>query len=86
MLDPRAGFAPRAVFAEHRDFIYCLRTAGSLCFSGGGDGMLVAHDLSAGRPLWAVGAGLAAVRCIGVVGGSHLVAAGDDGKCMTYEF
>jgi WD40 repeat protein len=86
VLDPRAGFRVRTVFAEHRDFIYCLHAAGSLCFSGGGDGTLLAHDLSAGRPLWAVGAGLAAVRCIGVAGDAHLVACGDDGKCMTYTF
>jgi len=86
VLDPRAGFRVRAAFAEHRDFIYCVHAAGSLCFSGGGDGTLLAHDLSAGRPLWAVGAGLAAVRCIGVAADAHLVACGDDGNCLVYEF
>jgi F-box/WD-40 domain protein 7 len=86
VLDPRGGFRVRSVFSEHRDFIYCLHAAGSLCFSGGGDGTLLAHDLSAGCPLWAVGAGMAAVRCIGVAADAHLVACGDDGDCMTYQF
>jgi WD40 repeat protein len=85
VLDPRAGFTVRHTFTEHRDFIYSLATAGSLSFSGGGDGTLIAHDLSAGRPLWGLGAGTAAIRCIGTAG-RHLVASGDDGKALVLDF
>lgn len=86
VLDPRKSFNVRHVFTEHQDFIYSLTTAGRYCFSGGGDGMLIAHDLFEGKPLWALGAGTAAVRAVGVVNGTHLIATGDDGKCLTYEF
>jgi hypothetical protein len=86
VLDPRAGFLPRSTFSEHRDFIYSLTTAGRLSFSGGGDGTVIAHDLLEGRALWALGAGLAAIRGLAVAGGSHLVATGDDGKCVSYTF
>lgn len=86
VLDPRKGFNVRTVFSEHQDFIYSLTTAGKYSFSGGGDGMVIAHDLSEGRPLWAVGAGTAAIRGIAIANGTHLFATGDDGKCISYEF
>lgn len=86
VLDPRKGFSVRTVFTEHQDFIYSLTTAGKYSFSGGGDGMLIAHDLLEEKPLWAVGAGTAAIRAIGIANGTHLVATGDDGKCISYEF
>jgi WD40 repeat protein len=85
VLDPRAGFSVRHAFTEHRDFIYSLACTSSLACSGGGDGMLLVHDVSLGRPLWAVGAGMAAVRAIGFAG-RHMVATGDDGKVLVYDF
>jgi WD40 repeat protein len=85
ILDPRAGFEVRSVLTDHRDFIYSMTVAGSLCFSGGGDGLLFVHDLSSAKPLWAVGAGMAAIRGIGVAG-RHLFASGDDGKAIVYDF
>ena len=47
---------------------------------------LIAHDLAVGRPLWGLGAGRAAVRCVAVLGPSFLAAAGDDGDCLCYDF
>jgi WD40 repeat protein len=86
VLDPAAGFAVRHRLAQHKDFIYSLHTAGALAFSGAGDGMLLAHDVGAGRPLWGLGANEAAVRCVAALNGRYLVAAGDDGKAIVYDF
>lgn len=85
VLDPRRGFAPRHRFTEHTDFLYSLHTVGPICLSGGGDGMLLAHDLTSGRPLWGLGANMAAVRCLGSVGFS-IVTSGDDGNALFYDF
>jgi len=82
VVDPRASFTPRHTFTEHRDFIYSLLVAGRLAVSGGGDGMLLVHDLEQGRLLYGLGANSAAVRGIGATR-SHLVAAGDDGNVRT---
>jgi len=85
--DPRRGFAPRFRFREHRDFIYSLHVAGPIALSGAGDGMLLAHDLVEGKPLWGLGANEAAVRCIVASSdGRHVVASGDDGKALVYDF
>jgi F-box/WD-40 domain protein 7 len=93
VLDPRRGFAPRFRMAEHRDFIYSLHVPGSaaacassVVLSGAGDGMLLAHDLRTGKPLWGLGANEAAVRCIDTAGGHQLVVTGDDGRVMIYDF
>lgn len=76
----------RALFSEKREFIYCLSAHGGLLFSGSGDGMLLCHDINAGSLLWGLGASSAgAVRAVGVFG-SHLVAAGDDGKALAFSF
>lgn len=85
VLDPRKGFEVRTAFTVHKDFIYSLTVVGNLCFSGSGDGLLYCHDLASGRILWAVGAGMAAIRCIGAAG-KHLIASGDDGKAIIYDF
>jgi len=84
-LDPRAGFSVLHRFTEHRDFPYSLAVAGGLALSGAGDGLLIAHDLTTGKPIWGLGANAAAVRFIGVAR-SRLVAAGDDGKAIVYAF
>ena len=87
VLDPRAGFEPRHVFATHRsEFIYSLRLRGGLALSGDGSGALMCHDIDAGRPLWGIGANEAAVRVTLVTGEDALLVAGDDGKCITYDF
>jgi WD40 repeat protein len=85
VLDPRMGFAERHRFTEHSDFIYSLHAVGPLVFSGGGDGIMLAHDICTGRVLWGLGANMAAVRCISFVG-SMIVASGDDGKVLVYDF
>jgi F-box/WD-40 domain protein 7 len=59
--------------------------AGPLAFSGGGDGSLIAHDVSEGCMRWGIGANKAAVRCIGTTSDS-LVAAGDDGNAIIWHF
>ncbi len=48
-----AEFRERALC---RTFVYALHVAGTLAFSGGGDGMLCVHDLEAGALLYALGA------------------------------
>jgi F-box/WD-40 domain protein 7 len=88
------------VFSEHADFIYSVAVWGDVCLSGGGDGMLLAHDIStaqsvkgSGGLLWGLGASLqGAVRAVGVGGGggvgagAKLIAAGDDGNALIYGF
>jgi hypothetical protein len=88
------------VFSEHADFIYSVAVWGDVCLSGGGDGMLFAHDLrtsqsakGTGGLLWGLGASSqGAVRAIGVGGGgaggagARLIAAGDDGNVLMYDF
>jgi F-box/WD-40 domain protein 7 len=86
VLDPGAAFATRYRFEQHKDFIYSLHAASPLCLSGAGDGLLLAHDLATGKVVWGLGANAAAVRCIAAVGRQHLVAAGDDGKALVYDF
>jgi len=85
VVDPRASFNNRATFTEHRDFIYSLHVAGNLALTGGGDGLLLVHDVSKGRLLYGLGANQAAVRGIAATR-SHLVAAGDDGNAVVYSF
>ncbi|CAM9561188.1 unnamed protein product, partial [Hapterophycus canaliculatus] len=89
-------------FDDHRDFIYCMdfipggnrHTAGSgecsggggVLVTGGGDGMLLAHDLGSMRLLYGLGCCSAgAVRCA-VAGQRTLTVAGDDGNVMLYSF
>jgi F-box/WD-40 domain protein 7 len=65
LMDPRKGFEVAHRFEDHRDFIYDIKVAGGICFTGGGDGMLLAHDLRERKLLWGLGANKAAVRAIG---------------------
>jgi hypothetical protein len=84
VVDPRAGWAPRCTHTEHTDFIYTLRVAGELCFSGAGNGMLLCHDVRSDRLLYALGANQHAVQAVGVTE-RHLVAAGDDGNVLVWD-
>ncbi|ORC90926.1 uncharacterized protein TM35_000073500 [Trypanosoma theileri] len=84
-LDPRAGFAPLHRFTDHRDFIYSLETFGPLILSGGGNGWLLVHDTMTGNCCYGLGANTAAVREIAATP-THLVAAGDDGNAMVYDY
>ncbi len=79
------SFKSRVRFTDHSDFIYSLRIAGCLALSGAGDGMLMVHDLVEGRLLYGLGANRAAVRCVST-SGDLLIAAGDDGSAITYDF
>lgn len=45
VLEPRMSFQTVNVFEDHRDFIYSMHVHGDILFSGGGDGMLLAHDV-----------------------------------------
>lgn len=78
------------MFDEKREFIYCMAVWGDVILSGGGDGMVMAHDLEAqgeGKGLlWGLGAASeGAVRAIGVAPG-RMTAACDDGNVMVYNF
>jgi hypothetical protein len=84
------------VFAERRGFIYSLCVVGDVVLSGGGDGLLLAHDLHATAAptpgsspglLWGLGACSqgGAVRAVASADGK-LVVAGDDGKALVYSF
>mmetsp|Transcript_21104 Transcript_21104/g.50074 ORF Transcript_21104/g.50074 Transcript_21104/m.50074 type:complete len:448 (-) Transcript_21104:17-1360(-) len=85
VLDAAAGFAPRCVIGDHKDFIYSLRVIDGLILSGGGDGSLLVHDLSTGGSLYGLGANQHAVRCVDATA-TTLIAAGDDGNCLLYDF
>ena len=84
--DPRMNFQVRYTFTEHNDFIYSLTSAGNYCFSGSGDGLVYVHDLLSGRIKWGVGAGMAAIRNIGILSNKYMICTGDDGKAMIYDF
>ncbi|KAH9579971.1 WD40 repeat [Trypanosoma melophagium] len=84
-LDPRAGFAPIHRFTDHRDFIYSLETFGPLILSGAGNGWLLVHDAIMGNCCYGLGANSAAVREIAATP-TYLVAAGDDGNAMVYDY
>lgn len=86
LFDPRRSLQLVRECTEHRDHIYSLACHGGYAFSGGGDGMLLAHDLPTGDCLYGLGANRAAVRCIHATAPGSLVAAGDDGGLMVYRF
>jgi len=74
-----------------KDFIYSLTCIGGVALSGGGDGILLAHSVASGELMWGLGANEAAVRCIGALSTGTksrqlMVAAGDDGKALVYDF
>ncbi|CAM9542398.1 unnamed protein product, partial [Discosporangium mesarthrocarpum] len=89
-------------FCDHRDFIYCMdfipqggvgegrgKERGGILVTGGGDGVLLVHDLSDLRLLYGLGCcSKGAVRCVVAKGGmdGRLVVGGDDGNAMLYDF
>jgi F-box/WD-40 domain protein 7 len=87
VLEPRNGFGMLHQLEEHADFIYSLHAppAGGVVFSGAGNGMVLCHSLVEGRALYGMGANQGAVRCLATQG-EHMVAAGDDGKCLMYDY
>jgi F-box/WD-40 domain protein 7 len=89
VIDARGGWRIRHELRGHSDFIYSVHCTGGLALSGGGDGLLLAHDVASGEVLWGLGANQAAVRCVATVAAGarqQLVAAGDDGKALVYDF
>lgn len=93
-----SSLAIEHVFDEHRDFIYCMDfvpvgsgaaragSGGDVLVTGGGDGMLLVHDLDSMRLLYGLGCcSTGAVRCA-VARENTLTVAGDDGNAMLYSF
>lgn len=84
-LEPRMSLQPLHLFKEHRDHVYSLRAVGQYALSGGGDGLVLVHDLTHGALRYGLGANRAAVRCLWA--DRHLmVAAGDDGSIIAYDY
>lgn len=87
VLEPRAGYQPVHVCDHHRAPVCALKAEGHVLFSGGGDGMLLCHDLTTMALCYGLHANRGAVRCLAVskeVG--SVVAAGDDGKAIVYSY
>ncbi|CAK4662210.1 hypothetical protein LEN26_009690 [Aphanomyces euteiches] len=85
VVDTRMPGQVRATFSEHSTFIYSLHLHHDLCFSGDGAGMLLVHDLRTDRLCYGLGANRAAVRAI-ISTQRQLIAAGDDGSVLIYDF
>ena len=85
LLDPRKNFQPFTTMEHHKDFIYAMSSCGDCLLSGGGDGILLVHDMTNGKLLYGLGANQGAVRCIAGTG-NKMIAAGDDGNALVYEF
>jgi WD40 repeat protein len=85
VLEPRKNFEPVLSLTDHKDFIYSMHVMGDIILSGAGNGWLLAHSASQGKCLYGLGANAAAVRAIHATP-SVLVAAGDDGKMLVYDF
>ena len=85
LLDPRKNFQPFTTMEHHKDFIYTMSSCGDCLLSGGGDGILLVHDMTNGKLLYGLGANQGAVRCIAGTG-NKMIAAGDDGNALVYEF
>mmetsp|Transcript_17830 Transcript_17830/g.32900 ORF Transcript_17830/g.32900 Transcript_17830/m.32900 type:complete len:480 (+) Transcript_17830:52-1491(+) len=85
VLDRRKWGSSIFEFDHHKDFIYSLAISGHCILSGGGDGLLMVHDLKQGKLCYGLGANTAGVRAI-ECGPDLIVAAGDDGKAMLYHF
>lgn len=58
-----------------------------MAFSGGGNGWVLVHDLITGTCLYGVGTcEQVACKCIDIVAPQYLVAAGDDGKLVLFDY
>lgn len=85
VLEPRCDFAPVHSFSEHRDFIYSMEAFGPLVVSGAGNGWVMVHDTRTGECCYGLGAGKNAIREV-FCSPQLLVAAGDDGKAVVYNY
>lgn len=84
VLDTREGLAEIVRF-QLTDFPYSLCVVGTTALVGCGDGSLHVIDVAAGQRRYALGANQAAVRYMAASEGT-LIAAGDDGNVLVYEF
>ena len=84
-LDPRKSLAAAFTLEGHHDHIYSLSAIGELVVSGGGDGVVLVHNLTRGDLLYGLGANQAAVRALHA-DSDRLVCAGDDGTLISYDF
>jgi WD40 repeat protein len=85
VVDPAASYRPLQTIPL-TDFPYSLVAVGDgLVACGCGDGSVHVVDVVQGRPLYALGAGRAAVRAM-EVGPGRLVCSGDDGCVVSYQF
>eukprot|EP00967_Tisochrysis_lutea_P037075 scaffold44652_cov30-Tisochrysis_lutea.AAC.1 len=85
VLEPRRSLAVLHRSTHHRDFVYSLAAVGGLALTGGGDGMVLVHEVSSGELLYGLSAGRAAVRAMHATP-HRLVCAGDDGDVAVYTF
>lgn len=83
--DPAASYRPLST-VQLTDFPYSLAAVGSgLVACGCGDGSVHVVDAVQGKTLYALGAGIAAIRAL-EVGHDSLVCSGDDGCVASYRF
>jgi len=58
---------------------------GGTCFSGGMDGMVIAHDLQTQKPLYGMGANKGSAGFLAATE-DRLIVSGDDGHALVYDF
>ena len=52
VMEPRMGYQALHRLTDHRDHVYALQAIGSYAISGGGDGLLLMHDVQSGQLLY----------------------------------
>ena len=85
VLDLRSGLDSRVCWSSHRDFIYSMDTIGKYVVTGSGDGLMLFHSVRSSKLLYGLGANEGAVRCIDAAK-KIVVASGDDGNALVFEF
>ena len=85
VLDIRSSMTSRVTWESHRDFIYTIDTLGDFVITGSGDGLMLFHNARTSKLMYGLGANQGAVRCIDATPG-YVVASGDDGNAMVFEF
>lgn len=82
------------IFDDHKDSIYCMdfvpgegpEDSAGILVTGGGDGMLLVHDLGSMKLLYGLGCSSAgAVRCA-IAQGRRLTVGADDGNMLVFQF
>lgn len=86
VLDPAKSFKPVIEISEHQDCIFTIRICNDLIFSSAGNGWVLIHDLKTGDCLYGVTATKGNCRCIEVLPPKYLIAAGDDGKVIIFDY